>query len=84
MFSDKQKEYSNIFYIDTIREYLEGHDVNVLMYVLEELEEEEDYEGCEGIMRGLKRISKSKSKKELIEELNVIAPKWREMKYKEI
>ena len=69
MFSSDQKEYSEEFYVSVIQDIVQGTDIRLIEEVLRVLEDEEDYEGCAGLIKGLER-AKTASKEELLDELD--------------
>lgn len=69
MWSDKQKEYSNEFYTSVLLDIVRGEELKLIEEVLRVLEDEEDYEACDGIIKGIRRCEKA-SFEEILNELD--------------
>jgi len=77
MFSSDQKEYSEEFYISVIQDIVQGTDIRLIEDVLSVLEDDEDYEACAGLIKGLERAKKATIEELLdeLDELGVYYPK---------
>ncbi len=68
MWSELQKLYINDTYFGFLVDFVDGMDLDVYEYIIEDLEDTDEYEACEGIKRAYERC-KTASLDEIIEEL---------------